>query len=277
MKRGKSIGLFFAAFLWLASVMPLEAEGLFYKTAEADVPVYSQPSGFSPVLGVIEAGETFSVSRMIETDGLTLSESRTLYGLKDGFAITEYNGTAGYVPVMGLYLDADWPDYDAVEKKVFVNIQEGVPDETYDQMMHYYNMVPEWIRARFESKGFIIRLTNDIETEAYAPYGGYSGWQKIDGVFDYELKILYVSAECPSAVSHEMGHFVNDELSMFSSRNRSVYESESAKISTYAETNDREFFGEVFALYVTSPQTLLSVSPASYAYVEQALAEYAAM
>lgn len=49
--------------------------------------------------------------------------------------------------------------------------------------------------------------------------------------------------EWPMEIVHEMGHFVNDYLNMYSSlpENKVLFYNESDKISIYAETNDREF------------------------------------
>ena len=70
-----------------------------------------------------------------------------------------------------------------------------------------------------------------------------------------------------------MGHFVNDYLNMYSSRpeNKQLFYSESSKISCYAETNDREFFAEVFRLYIADPEILELISPGSYDMVNTAI------
>lgn len=60
--------------------------------------------------------------------------------------------------------------------------------------------------------------------------------------------MLYVNDEWPEKIVHEMGHFVNDYLKMYSSlpENRELYRNECSKISYYAEVNEREFFAEAF-------------------------------
>ena len=85
--------------------------------------------------------------------------------------------------------------------------------------------------------------------------------------------MLYVNDEWPGAVVHEMGHYVNDTLGMFSSlaENRKLYETEAGKISSYAKENDREYFAEVFRLYVTEPQLLRLISPSSYQMAQNAV------
>lgn len=81
----------------------------------------------------------------------------------------------------------------------------------------------------------------DVTEEAYAPYGGYKGIGIIKAVFDYERKMLYINDEWLEEFIHEMGHFINDYLNMYSSaiRNKEIYYTECSKISCYAEENDR--------------------------------------
>ena len=90
---------------------------------------------------------------------------------------------------------------------------------------------------------------------------------------DYEQKKLYVNDEFPNAIIHEIGHFVNDYLHMYSSKpeNKQLFYSEASKLSSYAETNDREFFAEAFRLYIAEPQILELVSPDSYDMVNTAI------
>ena len=90
---------------------------------------------------------------------------------------------------------------------------------------------------------------------------------------DYERKMIYVNDEWPNAVIHEMGHFLNNSLGMYSSRpeNRELFYQEAGKISLYARSNDREYFAEAFRLYITEPQLLRMISPESFALVEKAV------
>lgn len=71
-----------------------------------------------------------------------------------------------------------------------------------------------------------------------------------------------------------MGHFVNNYLHLYSGRpeNKKVYCSEASKISSYAETNNREFFAEAFRLYVAEPQILKLISPITYKIVDVSIA-----
>ena len=114
---------------------------------------------------------------------------------------------------------------------------------------------------------------NDITKLAYAPYGGYRGIGQVKSVFDYERKLLFVNDEWPTAIIHEIGHYVNDTLSGFSSspENLKLFESEALKISQYGMSNDREYFAEAFRVYVTEPQLLMLISKPSYEFVNLAV------
>ena len=112
--------------------------------------------------------------------------------------------------------------------------------------------IPEKIRSQFEADGFhIIMREQDITQEAYADYGGYTGIGQIQGVSDYEKKVIYLQDEYPRQIIHEMGHYINNKWG-FSSRDgfKELAEKESSRISVYAGSNEREFFCEAFELYI---------------------------
>lgn len=156
----------------------------------------------------------------------------------------------------------------------FLVTEGNLYEKSADTLIQAYLAIPEKIRNVFEQQGFIIKMTEwDITEEAYSPYGGYNGTGIVKAALDYEQKKLYINDEFPNTVIHEMGHFVNDYLNMYSSRpeNKQLFYSESSKISCYAETNDREFFAEVFRLYIADPQILELVSPGSYDMVNTAI------
>ena len=189
------------------------------------------------------------------------------------------NGQYAYLSNRDLYIDAAYEklygEKEICQEDWSVLETEGqLYGHSTELLMESYMSIPENIRFRFEAEGFRIRMTEwDITKEAYAPYGGYHGAGKVRAVFDFERKMLYVNDEWPGAVVHEMGHYVNDTLGIFSNRgeNRMLYETEAEKISNYAEENDREYFAEVFRLYVAEPQLLRLISPSSYQVVENAI------
>lgn len=141
--------------------------------------------------------------------------------------------------------------------------------------MKAYLAVPEKVRNAFETNGFIIKMTGwDVQEEAYAPYGGYLGYGQVQAVLDYERKMLFVNDEYPNSILHEMGHFINNYLHLYSAHteNKKIYHSEACKISSYAEVNDREFFAEAFRLYISDPQILKLISPDTYNMVDVSIA-----
>lgn len=195
------------------------------------------------------------------------------------YVIVSYNNQYAYIPYTDINIDTDYEKYLGHKRPVIstnaILITEGnIYDKSVDNLMNAYLKVPEKIRKIFESEGFKIKMSeDDIVYEAYAPYGGYKGIGQIKAVLDYERKMLYVNDEWPESIIHEMGHFVNDYLEMYSTlpRNRKIYFNEINKISFYAEENDREFFAEAFRLYITEPMLLQLISPEIYFMISVAV------
>lgn len=195
------------------------------------------------------------------------------------FILIKENGRYAYIPCKALYIDADYEKHYG-EKKGYISTHPALVTEgklfenAAETLLQAYHRIPQKIRTAFESRGFLIKMTEqDVAEEAYAPYGGYHGIGRIKAVTDYERKMIYVNDEWPNAVIHEMGHFLNNSLGMYSSRpeNRELFYREAGKISLYAKSNDREYFAEAFRLYVTEPQLLRMISPGSYTLVEKAV------
>lgn len=195
------------------------------------------------------------------------------------FVLIAHNGQYAYVPGSAIAIDKTYSylgDRIPYNSPYGILITEGnLYRKAPDTLMQAYMAVPEKVRNAFESNGFHIKMTEwDVQQEAYAPYGGYHGYGQIQAVLDYEKKMLFVNDEYPNSVIHEMGHFVNNYLHLYSSRpeNRKMYCSEASKISSYAETNDKEFFAEAFRLYITNSQILKLISPDTYNMVDASIA-----
>ena len=199
------------------------------------------------------------------------------------FVLIKENGRYAYVPCESLYIDADYEKHYGKKKACGsthpVLVTEGrLFENAVETLLLAYHRIPERIREAFEAGGFRIKMTEwDVAEEAYAPYGGYRGIGRIKAVTDYERKMIYVNDEWPNAIIHEMGHFLNDFLGMYSSRpeNRQLFHREAGKISLYAASSDREYFAEAFRLYVTEPVLLGLISPESFAMVEKAVCSIA--
>ncbi len=101
-----------------------------------------------------------------------------------------------------------------------VLITEGnLYENSVDILMSVYSAAPLPIRTVFEEKRFLIKMTEcDITKEAYEEYGRYCGIGRIQAVLDYVKRTLYVNDEYPNAVIHEMRHFVNGYLHIYSNR-----------------------------------------------------------
>ena len=140
------------------------------------------------------------------------------------FVLIKENGRYAYVPCESLYIDADYEKHYGKKKACGsthpVLVTEGrLFENAVETLLLAYHRIPERIREAFEAGGFRIKMTEwDVAEEAYAPYGGYRGIGRIKAVTDYERKMIYVNDEWPNAIIHEMGHFLNDFLGMYSSR-----------------------------------------------------------
>lgn len=195
------------------------------------------------------------------------------------FVIIRRGDIYAYLPFPDVQIETEY-EKQLRHQKLYVSqyhileTEGKVYEKAADIMIQSYLKVPEKIRNVFENEGFRIKMTEwDVTEEAYDPYGGYHGVGEVKAVFDYERKMLYINDEWPWEIVHEMGHFVNDYLGMYSSlqENKEIYSTESEKLSYYAESNDREFFAEAFRLYVLEPQLLQVISPKTYVMMREAL------
>ena len=242
----------------LQAACPEEYGVIFRRT-----PIYAAADSRSECIGWLDTGSPVEV--------VSFLDHYVLVKIED----VQY----AYLSNRDLYVDAAYEKHygkkETCQQKWNVLETEGrLYGHSAELLMEAWLSIPETIRFRFEKEGFRIKMTEwDITKEAYAPYGGYQGMGKVRAVFDFERKMLYVNDEWPGAVVHEMGHYVNDTLGMFSSlaENRKLYETEAGKISSYAKENDREYFAEVFRLYVTEPQLLKLISPSSYRMAQSAV------
>lgn len=197
----------------------------------------------------------------------------------DSFVIIKQGDLYAYVPYADVLIVDNYEKrlgaWEMQEQSYGVLLTDGsLYENSVDTLMQAYSAVPEKVRKAFEENGFKIKMTEwDVCDEAYAPYGEYSFTNQLYAVFDYERKMLYVNDEWPNAILHEMGHFINDYLQMYSARPKAMelWRTESGKISYYAQSNDREFFAEAFRLYIAEPQLLILMSPDVYAMVNDVI------
>lgn len=226
-----------------------------------DTQMYTAASANAVYLGNIEKGNKVDIVSVLSS-----------------YVLINYNNQYAYIPISSICSDSDYTHLGErmpyTSPYTFIITEGNLYKKTVDNVMQSYQAIPEKIRNAFEDGGYKIKITEwDITEEAYAPYGGYHGTARIQAVFDYEKKILFINDEYPNTVIHEMGHFVNDFLSMYSSRleNKKILCSEAKKISCYAETNDKEFFAESFRLYIAEPQLLKNISPSTYNMIDTAI------
>lgn len=194
------------------------------------------------------------------------------------YYLVRYNGRLGYV------------DYYAAAKQMYVGparrncgdisadqvfwLEGNIWENSYEELLRYYNLIPEQIRKSFECDGFhIIMSEDDITAAAYESYGGFTGTGLVEGVCDYELGKIYIQDESPRRITHEMGHYVNDKFGFAQKKEFHILcQAEAPKISLYAAAtilNPNEYFAEIFDLYVRDPEALAVISPASYLEIQK--------
>lgn len=200
------------------------------------------------------------------------------------YILGRVNGVLGYIPTGDTksesYLSTCKITAESLDTPFYMEVTGNIYENSYNELVKYYMMVPETIRKNFESDGFrIIMREQDITQEAYAEYGGYTGIGTVEAVSDYEKKVIYVQDEYPRQIIHEMGHYVNNKWG-FSKQSgfKELASSEAAKISIYAGNSvsqtPNEYFSEVFDLYIRDPQALQIISPASFEMMAQVMASF---
>lgn len=195
------------------------------------------------------------------------------------FVLIKESGRYAYISRRALSMDADYdrlygPKKACSSAEPVLVVEGNLYEDAVPLLLQAYGMIPEKIRTAFERDGFRIKMTEwDVTQEAYEPYGGYWRIGRVKAVTDYERKMIYVNDEWPNAIIHEMGHYVNDSLGMYSSilENQELFRREACKISLYAQSNDREYFAESFRLYITEPMLLWMISPESFMLVTRGL------
>lgn len=224
--------------------------------------LYQGPGKEAADMGEIGKGERVDIISILQDYVIVRYQNQYAYVLKQDIGIDkEYETYLGKTQVCNSPYD-------------FILTNGNIYETSLQKLLDAYQEIPRPIRERFEREGFLIIMTEeDISKLAYAPYGGYRGIGQVKSVFDYERKLLFVNDEWPTSIIHEIGHYVNDTLSGFSSspENLCLFESEALKISQYGMGNDREYFAEAFRMYVTDPQLLILISKPSYELVNQAV------
>lgn len=245
---------------------------LYNAVASWAAPVYQAPDDKAKVLKNLKKGETVQIygDFTSSTDG-------------SPYKIIKYKNQYGYIP----YYSVDRAETIYGEQKVdsrsinnpyeFVSLEGNIRKGSFEDLMRSYTSLPQYVRSMFQNEGYIIRMTEqDVQYESFGPQGYTAGGQMF-ACFDYETKRLYVNDEDARHIVHEMGHYVNDRLGMFSNRpeNKSVFSSEKEKISLYASISSAaEFYAECFDLYFRCNDILRQQSPVACEMIERSLTEF---
>ena len=270
MKKAIIICILLIGLFWGNTGVPVKAaHAEDYGIIQKKTKLYAAPSLNVPhIIGETEEQERVEIISILED-----------------FVIIRYKEQYAFIPQSVITVNRDYKSYmgdTAIcdSPYSFILTEGEVYQNSLTMLLNAYHDIPLKIREKFEREGFMIIMSErDITTTAYAPYGGYTGIGMVKSVFDYDRKLLFLNDEWPTAIIHEMGHFVNDSLHGFSSLPESnrLYISEAAKISKYGMTNNREYFAEVFRLYITEPQLLKLISAQSYDMMEEAISKFTAL
>ena len=238
---------------------------------QAQFPAFinSSNSVSSSRIGSANTGDTYDMYGWVADEATGVTYFRIKYGNTFAY-INDFS-----CEFVDMY-NGDFIPSETIETVSFVSLDGNIRKQSYTDLIDTYLLLPSYVREMFQIDGFTIRMTEKyIEEEAYRGYPSWKG-NKLNGVFDYERKMLYLNDENARYILHEMGHYVNNKLGGFSNRqeNNELFLTESNKISLYAKEKSSEYFSECFDMYFRSPKILKDVSIQSYNMVERALYEF---
>ena len=230
--------------------------------------VYEKPTMGSNIVGTLKQGTQLRIYKEVVN-----------WDEQFSFKVIKYNGKWGYVPYYDI-LNTDLSyrkrvNSSEIQAYPFISLEGNIIDNSYKELLNTYLLLPNYIRSMFQIEGNIIRMTEqDVQWEAYGKEGYKPGGLK--AAYDYEIKKLFINDENPRDLVHEMGHYVNDRLNMFSNRpeNKKLFETEGKKVSLYAINGANEYYAECFDMYFRCPTLLMELSPESYSMIERSLTEF---
>lgn len=230
--------------------------------------VYEKPTVGSNIVGTLKKGTQLKIYKEVVN-----------WDEQFSFKVIKYNGKWGYVPYYDI-LNTDLSyrkrvNSSEIQAYLFISLEGNIIDNSYKELLNTYLLLPNYIRSMFQIEGNIIRMTEqDVQWEAYGKEGYKPGGLK--AAYDYEIKKLFINDENPRDLVHEIGHYINDRLNMFSNRpeNKKLFETEGKKVSLYAINGANEYYAECFDMYFRCPTLLMELSPESYTMIERSLSEF---
>lgn len=252
-------------------------------------PVVEQPEEVKPEVvfevtkkdGVLYAKSSVNVRTLPSKQGeiiSTLSQNNevTQTGVCDnGWVEILYNNQTAYVS--GNYLSTEKyvpPTYTWDDS--IVNA-DNASDYTLSQVSKYFLMVPENIRTKFKENGWVIKVTTGNLGEMI-----YGEKKSIKAVIVYPQKVIWVDSRKGSATAiiHEMGHFMDDQL-FFTSMGKLCNDAWEAEVETFKANhkthdnntnNPTEYFAEFFEVMILNP-SIRQKCPMTAAFMDSCIAE----
>lgn len=258
--------------IFFMSFKPITAEDMYLYEAIAtlNAPVYVSPNDISKVMTYLKTGSVVQVYGEI-----MCGEDKSPY------KVIKCGNSYGYTPFFSIERTSSIYDNKVIASSDiknpydFVSLEGNLRRGAFKDLINSYVILPEYIRAKFQIEGYVLRMTEqDVQYESFGPQGYTEG--TMFACFDCETKKLYINDENARHVVHEMGHFVNDRLGMFSSRseNKVIFDTEKDKLTMYAVTSPAEFYAECFDMYFRCNDLLKVQSPLAYDMIEQSLEEF---
>lgn len=231
--------------------------------------------------GVLYAKSSVNVRTLPSTQGeviSTLSQNNkvTQTGVCDnGWVEILYDNQTAYVS--GKYLSTEKyipPTYTWDDS--IVNA-DNASDYTLSQVSKYFLMVPENIRTKFKENGWVIKVTTGNLGEMI-----YGEKKSIKAVIVYPQKVIWVDSrkDSATAIIHEMGHFMDDQL-FFTSTGKLCNDAWEAEVGTFKANhkthdnntnNPTEYFAEFFEVMILNPN-IRQKCPMTAAFMDSCIAE----
>ena len=233
-----------------------DSEYIAYASTSLNIRDY--PGVDSNQIGYFGYGETIEVTGIIEGS--------------EWVRVSRY-GRTGYCNSNYLLNEKPVPVTEEVRPVGAVVYEGAISQNMIDGVYKYYSMIPEALRKRFESDGWVI----NISTRDFGSEWGFS--KSVVALFCPPKDTIYIDANhgssAFSSVVHEMGHYLDMCCGNVSYRDEFVEiwntELESYKSFSSAHPDNyntpHEYFAEAFASCILEESTMREKCPLTYEYI----------
>lgn len=182
-----------------------------------------------------------SVANKTAEEQREAERNRDSGGVSSGVATSGYS----YVSILGAVTPAQYDSFDTQWKKII-------------------SSDPELVNTFKTNSWKVVLTTADLNQLLFD-----STTTGVVGCTVDSKKLIYINAEHPDSILHEMGHFLDymaGEVSQ-SVAFKKIYDEEGKNLTTYGAENPSEFFAETYHFFITDPTRLKNNAPKSYAYL----------